>query len=352
MSSRIPAVGYIRMSSDKQEASPAQQRQAIEQTAGTKYQVIRWYQDDGISGAESEKREAFQRLVLEANSRNDFQAVLCWDQDRFSRFDPMEANYYWHILSKAGVKIVTTTQGELDFADLAGWLAASVTQYGKAQYLRDLSHNVLRGRLSRAKEGRWTGNRAPYGYSLSDGILTLGDPEKVDAVKWIFDQYANTDTSLQDLAEQLNQKEVPSPAGKPWQRAKGEQHPIEDVGRRTARTDVMGGLRRRLHRRHRRPPTSAPGHVGRMSGRRERIGSHRHGEQVAEQHGEHRCEVLRDAIAELTEVERIGVYLSLPWRVGRRPGTLGSGTSPPGWHVKPLRQLCRTDRETSCRTRP
>ncbi|MCH7751368.1 MAG: recombinase family protein, partial [Planctomycetes bacterium] len=221
MATKIPAVAYIRMSSDKQEDSPQQQREEIEALAAGKYRIVRWYQDDGISGAESAKRTGFQRLITDATDRADFAAILCWDQDRFSRFDPIEANYYWHILNQAGVKIVTATQGELDFSDLGGWLTASVTQYGKAQYLRDLSRNVLRARLSNAKQGRWTGNRAPYGYSLEDGKLLLGDSRKVETVQWIFRQYVETDTSLHDLADQLNERgeEPPSGGKKPWQRS-------------------------------------------------------------------------------------------------------------------------------------
>ena len=201
MATKIPAVAYVRMSSDKQEASPQQQREEIEALAAGKYRIVRWYQDDGISGAESAKRVGFLQLIADATERADFAAVLCWDQDRFSRFDPIEANYYWHILSQAGVKIVTATQGELDFSDLGGWLTASVTQYGKAQYLRDLSRNVLRARLSNAKQGRWTGNRAPYGYRLEDGKLLSGDSRKIETVRWIFRQYVETETSLHDLAD-------------------------------------------------------------------------------------------------------------------------------------------------------
>ena len=45
------AVGYIRMSSDKQEESPEQQRDEILKLA-TKhgYKIIRWYEDHAISG--------------------------------------------------------------------------------------------------------------------------------------------------------------------------------------------------------------------------------------------------------------------------------------------------------------
>ena len=152
----IPAVGYIRMSSDRQEASLQQQRNEIKKLAEGKYNIIRWYTDEGISGAESDKRAGFKQLISDATTRDDFKAILVWDQDRFSRFDPMEANYYWFQLREAGVSIVSVTQGLLDFSDLGGWLTASVNQHAKAAYLKDLSRNILRARLQKAQAGKWT----------------------------------------------------------------------------------------------------------------------------------------------------------------------------------------------------
>lgn len=235
-----PAVGYVRMSSDKQEASPRQQREEIEQLAIGRYKIRRWYQDDGISGAESTKRKGFLQLITDATEKGDFSAVLCFDQDRFSRFEPIEANYYWHILSEANVKLVTVAQGELDFADLGGWLTASVTQYGKAQYLRDLSRNVLRARLSNARAGRWTGNRAPYGYRLENGRLLLAEPEKVETIRWIFEQYAYTDTTLHNIANKLNERGISPPSERKayWQRST-----IQTILRREAYTGRIAQLK-------------------------------------------------------------------------------------------------------------
>ena len=136
----IPAVAYIRMSSDKQEASPKQQRDAIETYAAeNNYRILDWYEDKGISGSRSD-REDFQRLMSDAET-GTFKAILCWDQDRFSRFPPLEASYYWHRLNVAGVHIATVAQGKLNFDDddLGEWLKASVVQHGKAEYLKDLS---------------------------------------------------------------------------------------------------------------------------------------------------------------------------------------------------------------------
>jgi DNA invertase Pin-like site-specific DNA recombinase len=51
MARLITAVGYLRMSTDKQETSPEQQRAEIEKYAAQHgYQVMRWYADLGVSG--------------------------------------------------------------------------------------------------------------------------------------------------------------------------------------------------------------------------------------------------------------------------------------------------------------
>jgi predicted site-specific integrase-resolvase len=53
-----PAVGYVRMSSDQQQDSPARQRKDIEALARQlDYRVMRWYEDRGLTGTESAKRK-------------------------------------------------------------------------------------------------------------------------------------------------------------------------------------------------------------------------------------------------------------------------------------------------------
>ncbi len=152
MAKLTPAVAYIRMSSDKQEASPKQQREEITALAKGRYKVVRWYIDEGISGADTSRAE-FRRMISDASELQDFEAVLCWDQDRFSRFDPAEANYYWHTLRMSGVRIETVNQGLIDLEDLGGWLTASVNQHAKAQYLRDLSKKRTAGAAVQRQAG-------------------------------------------------------------------------------------------------------------------------------------------------------------------------------------------------------
>ncbi len=140
----IAAVGYVRMSTDKQETSPEQQRKEIEAYAAKHgYSILRWYSDLGISGDRTEKRVEFKQMIADAEDGR-FKAILCWDQDRFGRFDSLESGYWIHPLRKRGVQLVTCTDGAVDWNTFAGRMLYGMKQEGKHQYLVDLSNNVSR----------------------------------------------------------------------------------------------------------------------------------------------------------------------------------------------------------------
>lgn len=150
----VPAVGYLRRSTNRQEASLADQRTAIERYAAQNgYTIVRWYEDDGISGDATEKRAGFLAMHKAACNGRDFKIILCWDQDRFGRFNSMEAGFYVHPLMRAGVQLVTVNEGPIAWDDFTGRVMYSLKQEGKHQFLRDLSRNVTRGQISNAQEG-------------------------------------------------------------------------------------------------------------------------------------------------------------------------------------------------------
>jgi len=148
------AVAYIRMSSGKQEASPGQQRAEVEKLAKQHgYKIIREYFDERISGDATEKRVGFQQMIRDAQEMGDFGVILCWDQDRFGRFDSIEAGFWIKPLRDAGIRLVTVAQGEIDWNDFAGRMIYNIQTEGKHAYLRDLSRNVLRGKLAASMRG-------------------------------------------------------------------------------------------------------------------------------------------------------------------------------------------------------
>jgi DNA invertase Pin-like site-specific DNA recombinase len=85
---KIPAVAYVRASDDDQDGSCGQQRGLIGRYAAAHgYDILRWYEDDGISGLTAEDRPRFRAMTADL-ALGDFEAVLVRSQDRFSRAEP------------------------------------------------------------------------------------------------------------------------------------------------------------------------------------------------------------------------------------------------------------------------
>lgn len=211
----VRAAFYLRRSTDKQEKSIGDQRAEVDALRVRRgYSFVCEYVDDAISGDATEKRHAFQRMIKDAAAKR-FDVVLCWDQDRFGRFDALEAGYWIQPMRTAGVVLETVTQGRVDWNDFAGRLVYSITQEGKHAYLRDLAKNINRTVRRRAAEGVWCG-KAPFGYVLGDdGRLVLGDPAAVAAVRRVFELRAQG-IGYRSLGRLMNREGHPLPASAPW----------------------------------------------------------------------------------------------------------------------------------------
>lgn len=218
----IPAVGYTRRSTDKQETSIAEQVKAVQQYADDKgYKIIRWYTDDAISGDDTENRHAFQQMLTDAQQKHDYEVIVCWDQSRFGRFSPQEAGHWTYMFAQAKVRLVTTDKGPIDWNDFTGWLTYSVDQHAKHQYIVNLSRDVVRGQLEAAKKGSWLG-APPYGYRIEgerkNKRLAVDDVGKVKVVQRIFREFVEEGRSMSDIAKRLHEEGFvpPGSRGRPW----------------------------------------------------------------------------------------------------------------------------------------
>jgi DNA invertase Pin-like site-specific DNA recombinase len=262
----------LRRSTSRQEKSLADQRKEIERYAAEHgYNVVRWYQDDGISGDATEKRAGFLALHKAACNGRDFDVILVWDQDRFGRFNSLEAGYWIHPLMRAGVRLDTVTDGPINWDDFTGRVMYGLKQEGKYQFLRDLSRNVARGQISNAQKGYLCGQAAPYGYDrmlvneagehvqrVHNGeqftkprswhvtLVESDNPEKVATLKWLFRSYAETDTGLRSLADDLNVRGIEGPNGGLW-----HMGTIREILRNEAYVGDFVWAKRRLGKYHR-----------------------------------------------------------------------------------------------------
>ncbi|MBL8830289.1 MAG: recombinase family protein, partial [Planctomycetaceae bacterium] len=236
----LRAAAYLRRSTEKQEKSLADQRAEIERYAADNgYTIVRFYQDDGISG--DADRPGFNRMLADA-TRRDFQFILCWDQDRFSRANSFKTGSFVQALIENGVGLVTLKSGPVDLSTFTGRMMFTIGQEAKHQFLHDLSRNTIRGQLTNARNGFLCGQAAPYGYDkmlvdergehrqrVRNGeefakprswhvtLVASDDPVKVQTLKWLFSEYAGKDIGLRSLAEVLNLKGIPSPRGGKWE---------------------------------------------------------------------------------------------------------------------------------------
>ena len=221
----IPAVGYVRRSSDKQERSLSDQRREIEKYAeANAYRIVDWYEDDAISGDDTERRLGFKAMHSAAIAGSAFEAILVWDIDRFGRFNSMEAGYWNHPLMKAGVRLVAVNEGVINWNEFAGRVMYTLKQEGKHQFLHDLSRNSTRGRITTARKGFLCGQAAPYGYDRmmvdANGVpqqrvdngdqcakprnwnVTLvpsEDVQKVETLRWLFQTYSEQDIGMRAM---------------------------------------------------------------------------------------------------------------------------------------------------------
>ena len=207
------AVLYLRMSDERQEHSIGDQRtELLAHAEKHGYRILREYDDPAISGDDTARRTGFLRMREDA-AKGEFSVVLCWDQDRFGRFDPIEGGYWILPFRNAGVRLETIAQGKVDWTDFAGRLRYMVEQEGKHAYLRDLSRNVLRGVKRAAEDGSLV--KACYGYRVVDGSLVV-EPNEAKIVRLIFRLYLKPSGSLRGIADRLNGDGIPSPRGGSW----------------------------------------------------------------------------------------------------------------------------------------
>lgn len=230
------AVGYIRMSTDKQEDSPARQRRDIEVLAERQnFRIIDWYEDHGLTGTESLNRPEFQRLLKNAQN-GKFEAILLSEQSRMSREDVFDAMMHWKVLRDANVRIVTCQRGELDFSNLSGVITAIVDQYGAREESVKLAQRVTSGQRIKVLNGQRIGGFV-FGYdreiyddkgklarrvnfrerfrrpaTWTTKMVISDDRKAVNAIRWSFKACADGE-SISSIARELNRRGITTTYG-------------------------------------------------------------------------------------------------------------------------------------------
>lgn len=165
------------------------------------YQIVGEYEDAGKSGKSIEGRASFCRMMEDIKSGKDgVSYVLVFKLSRFGR-NAADVLSTLQVMQDFGVNLICVEDG-IDSSKDAGKLMISVLSAVAEIERENIRVQTMEGRIQKAREGRWNGGFAPYGYRLVDGVLQINEDE-APAIRTIFEQYVNTDTGTNGLSKYL-----------------------------------------------------------------------------------------------------------------------------------------------------
>ena len=165
------------------------------------YEIAGEYEDAGKSGKSIEGRVAFNRMLEDIkDGKDEVSFVLVFKLSRFGR-NAADVLATLQTMQDFGVNLICVEDG-IDSSKEAGKLMISVLAAVAEIERENIRIQTMEGRIQKAREGKWNGGFAPYGYKLVGGKLEINE-EEAEAIRIIFEQYVNTDIGANGLAKYL-----------------------------------------------------------------------------------------------------------------------------------------------------
>lgn len=192
----MDVIGYIRVSTDGQCADDkfgltAQKFQIMEYCAKNNMNIVKWYSDEGESGANY--RPGFDEIVYGDVSNPPYEAVVVAKSDRVAR-DINVYFYYKASLLKKDIKLISVAEDFGQFGVFSDILETFVVTMAKMER-ENITKRTMGGRKVKAAQGGYSGGRAPMGYRVQDKKLVI-NPEEAEIVRFIFKRKFAGETML------------------------------------------------------------------------------------------------------------------------------------------------------------
>ena len=159
------------------------------------------YSDEGKSGKNIARRTDFQRMLNDIAAKKDnVKYVLVFKLSRFGR-NAADVLNSLQFMQDYGVNLICIEDG-IDSSKESGKLMISVLSAVAEIERENILVQTMEGRRQKAREGKWNGGFAPYGYNLEDGKLYINE-EEAEAIRIIFDQYIHTGSGSIGIAKYL-----------------------------------------------------------------------------------------------------------------------------------------------------
>jgi DNA invertase Pin-like site-specific DNA recombinase len=230
----IPATQYLRMSTERQEYSFANQIAAIHAYAARMgFVVSTTYSDAGKSGLALKCREGLKRLLNDVVSgQARFKAILVYDVSRWGRFqDADESAHYEFLCKAAGIRVHYCAEQFPNDTSLGSSMMKALKRVMAGEYSRELSETVHLGEKRVSENGFRTGGVPGYGlrrmlvsanrdpkFLLSTGekkciqsdhvILVPGAASEVECVRNIFQMFTKENKWPAAIARELRRRGI------------------------------------------------------------------------------------------------------------------------------------------------
>ena len=199
---------YVRVSTSMQVdgySLEAQRERLIKFAEFQEMEVVREYCDAGKSGKNISGRPEFSQMLQDiAEDRDEVDFILVFKLSRFGRNAADVLNSLQYI-QDFGVNLICVEDG-IDSSKDSGKLTITVLSAVAEIERENILVQTMEGRRQKAREGKWNGGQAPFGYELDskNGTLTV-NPKEAEIVRIIFSKFVNEGLGADSICDYLNQ---------------------------------------------------------------------------------------------------------------------------------------------------
>jgi len=238
----IPAARYLRMSTERQHYSLANQSEHIQKYAEINgYLIVQTYSDEAKTGVLFRKRKGLQQLIHDVvQGQTAYKVILVYDVSRWGRSQDIdEAAYYEFLCKSAGIPVHYCAEPFSNEGGLSNLIMKSLKRVMAGEYSRELGVKVFAAQKRLAQLGYRQGGQPGYGLRrllvsadgthkqvLADGerksiasdrvIQVPGPPEEVNCVREIYRLFIEEHLPFLTIAHKLNYQEMKYLYGKEW----------------------------------------------------------------------------------------------------------------------------------------
>ena len=165
-------------------------------------QIVGEYSDEGHSGKNIAGRPDFMRMLEDIeDGKGEVSFVLVFKLSRFGR-NAADVLNSLQLMQDYGVNLICVEDG-IDSSKESGKLMISILSAVAELERENILVQTMEGRKQKAREGKWNGGFAPYGYKLVDGDLVIAEDE-AEIIRLIFDKFIHTNMGATGVADYLN----------------------------------------------------------------------------------------------------------------------------------------------------